>query len=84
MTNRKLPKSVSPRMKSGLPAEKFIPWQAIIYWKNGFSCGGTIISRRTILTSARCLHHSSKSWPDCYDPDHPIMKNADPFVLKNV
>ena len=58
-------------MKHGQPAEKFIPWQAIIYYKNKFSCGGTIISRRTILTSARCLHHSSKSWPDCYDPDHP-------------
>jgi len=50
------------RVIGGVPAEDYqFPWQVSLYYYDddtGFTCGGSIISDRTILTAAHCVEWS--------------------------
>ena len=43
------------RIVGGVEAESNIPWQVLIFIKNEFMCGGTILDQMTILSAAHCF-----------------------------
>ena len=46
---------VSPRIYGGDIAPRSVPWQAALYYRGHFKCGGIIIDQTTVLTAAHCL-----------------------------
>ena len=57
----KFMKDENSRIYHGNTAPSPIPWQVQMEVNGGFSCGGTILDSKTILTAAHCIYNKDPS-----------------------